>query len=90
MLSKRDSEGGIIAGDFREPHPSGTVGAQKGTLVFPNLALGSGLHTGSIWFVSLPGLRELAVRGLARHPTSQEHAWASPRCGHERPECVSI
>lgn len=78
MLIKRESEGGTIAGDFRESHPSWTVGAQKGTLFFPNLALGSGLHTGSIWFVPLSGLREPAVGGLARHPTSQEHAWASP------------
>lgn len=90
MLSKRESEGGIIAGYFREPHPSGAVGAQKGTLFFPNLAFGSGLHTGSVWFVPLPGLRELAVGGLARHLTSQEHAWASPWCRHERPVCLSI
>lgn len=72
MLSKRESGRGITAGDFREPHPSRTVGAQKGTLFFPNLVLGSGPHTGSVWFVPLPSRRELAAEDSpdTRHPES--------------------
>lgn len=75
--------------DFREPHPTGTVGARIGTHFFPGAALVLGCTLADADLPPLPSLGGLAVGGLATHPKPQQHA-RCPLARHGCPICVSI
>lgn len=75
--------------DFREPHPTGTVGARRGTGFSPGAALALAAPWLMLICPCLPTLSGLAMGGLATHPKPQQHA-RCPLARHGCPICVSI